>query len=271
MPFVGGAKPLVIYHGGCHDGFCAAWLIHSFGGYSDVEYYPAVYGEPPPDVTGRQVLMLDFSYSREVLEQMYEKSSGLFVLDHHKTAQAALEGLPYCEFDMDRSGAQLTWDWLVDCHGDDLPKRPWMVDYTADRDLWRWALPFSKEKNAALRSWPLNFEVWNWLATRTSDAMISDGEAILRAEEVTVQVHIDRAQEVDFFGHKVLSVNATSLFSEIAGRLAEGRPFGVCWFEHDGMRTYSLRSREDGVDVSEIAKSAGGGGHVHAAGFEVRL
>jgi len=29
-----------------------------------------------------------------------------------------------------------------------------------------------------------------------------------------------------------------------------------------------LRSTSDGVDVSAIAKAHGGGGHVHAAGFE---
>jgi nanoRNase/pAp phosphatase (c-di-AMP/oligoRNAs hydrolase) len=29
----------------------------------------------------------------------------------------------------------------------------------------------------------------------------------------------------------------------------------------------SLRSRDDGPDVSEIAKRFGGGGHEHAAGF----
>lgn len=33
--------------------------------------------------------------------------------------------------------------------------------------------------------------------------------------------------------------------------------------------SYSLRSREGGVDVSEIAKQFGGGGHKHAAGFRL--
>ena len=265
-------NPLVIYHGGCWDGFCAAWLIHRFGGDPEAEYFPAVYGKPPPEVAGRPVMMLDFSYPRPVLEQMASEASGLVVLDHHKTAQAALEGLPYCTFDMDLSGAQLTWNWLKRMHGDDLPEEPWMVRYTADRDLWRWELPDSKEVNAALRSYPLDFEVWNHIyRTRDAGHLVPDGRAILRAEEVTIQVHVDWAREVDFFGHQVLMVNATSLFSEIAGRLAEGRPFGVCWFEHDGLRTYSLRSREGGVDVSEIAKAHGGGGHKLAAGFEVKL
>jgi nanoRNase/pAp phosphatase (c-di-AMP/oligoRNAs hydrolase) len=146
------------------------------------------------------------------------------------------------------------------------------VDYTADRDLWRWALPDSREVNAALRSYPLDFEVWDRLwAEESPESLKRDGAAILRAEEVTIQVHIDRAREIDFDGYKVLSVNATSLFSEIAGRLSAGRPFGMCWFERDGVRQYSLRSRDDGVDVSEIAKAHGGGGHAKAAGFEERI
>lgn len=38
---------------------------------------------------------------------------------------------------------------------------PWLVDYTEDRDLWRHKLPDSEEINAALRSYPLDFELWD--------------------------------------------------------------------------------------------------------------
>jgi len=263
-------KPLVIYHGpDCWDGFCAAWLMHKFGFDDDADYHPAQYDEPPPDVAGRVVYVLDFSYPRPVLERMKEESLGMVVLDHHKTAQADLADLSYCIFDMTRSGAELTWarlSWINQGH---MPDRPWLVDYTADRDLWRWALPDSKEVNAALRSYPLDFAVWDHLdEDRTPESMKQDGTAILRAEEVTIQTHLARAREVEFDGYRVLSVNATSLFSEIAGRLAEDRPFGVVWFERGSVRQYSLRSREGGIDVSEIAKAHGGGGHFHAAGFE---
>ena len=34
-------------------------------------------------------------------------------------------------------------------------------------------------------------------------------------------------------------------------------------------RVFSLRSTEEGLDVSEIAKQYGGGGHKHASGFRV--
>jgi nanoRNase/pAp phosphatase (c-di-AMP/oligoRNAs hydrolase) len=70
-------------------------------------------------------------------------------------------------------------------------------------------------------------------------------------------------------GHTIRAVNATVLFSEIAGELAKGMPFGACYFDRfDGKRQWSLRSDEQGVDVSLIAKAHGGGGHAHAAGFE---
>jgi len=62
------------------------------------------------------------------------------------------------------------------------------------------------------------------------------------------------------------------LFSYIAGELAKDRPFGTYYIDrHDGKRQWSLRSRDGGVDVSEIAKAHGGGGHKQAAGFEESL
>lgn len=59
---------LVIYHGGCIDGFTSAWVAWRELG-TEAEYFPAFYpvgGELTklPDVTGRDVLMLDFCVSR---------------------------------------------------------------------------------------------------------------------------------------------------------------------------------------------------------------
>ncbi len=50
---------LVIYHGGCPDGFTAAWVVHKV--YPEAEFYPGVYGQAPPDVAGRDVILVDFS------------------------------------------------------------------------------------------------------------------------------------------------------------------------------------------------------------------
>lgn len=265
-------KPLVIYHANCWDGFCAAWVAHKALG--EIEAVPAYYGASPPDVTSREVYVLDFSYPREVLLGMKEQAKSLLVLDHHKTAQAALDGLDFCVFDMGKSGGRLAWERFAYLGGRLGMKSPWLVDYTEDRDLWRHALPDSENINAALRSYPLDFALWDEFndAVGQREMFKREGSAIRRAERTIVETHVRNAREREMDGHKVLTVNATVLFSEIAGELAKDRPFGACYFDRqDGKRQWSLRSRDGGVDVSAIAKAHGGGGHAQAAGYEESL
>lgn len=262
-------KTLVLYHANCWDGFCAAWAFHRAD--PNAEFVPVQYGDAPPDVTGRDVYVLDFSFKRDVLLAMKAAAKSLLVLDHHKTAEAELAGLDFCTFDMNKSGARLTWEFLAD-RGDVHPIEPWLVDYTEDRDLWLWRRPNSREINSALRTYPLDFDEWDVLYadSATLPRLINEGAAILRAEKAIIESHVRNAHETTIDGHRVLVVNATTLISEIAGELAKDRPFGVCWFEGDNNeRVYSLRSRDGGVDVSEIAKRHGGGGHRNAAGFRV--
>lgn len=279
-------KPLVIYHANCWDGFCAAWVARKALG--DIEAFPAHYGAPPPDCRGRNVYVLDFSYPREVMLRLFREALTVVVLDHHKTAQAALDGivdqyisspvnlanpaetLPQIVFDMEHSGGRLAWrhfahekSWLTNL-------APWLVDYTEDRDLWRHALDGTHEINAALRSYPLDFELWDQFEKKDPrSTFYYEGAAIRRAERAIVYSHVRNARTVEMDGHRVKAVNATVLFSEIAGELAKDAPFGACYFDRqDGKRQWSLRSDENGVDVSAISKSHGGGGHAHAAGYE---
>lgn len=262
-------KPLVLYHAGCFDGFCAAWVAHTaFKG--DCECIPVQYGEPPPEVAGRDVYIVDFSYKRPIMAKIIRTAKSVVVLDHHKTAQAELAdlGSDTIVFDMNRSGGRLTWDWFFPGQ-----RSPWLIDYTEDRDLWRHKLPNTQELNAWLRSWPMDFAKWTEYVTVSLDLYdiwVAEGAAILRNERQIVAMHVKNAREIELDGHKTLAVNATVLISEIAGELAADRPFGACYFDTDKGRVWSLRSRPDGVDVSEIAKNHGGGGHKHAAGFEVR-
>lgn len=268
-------KPLVMFHANCWDGFCAAWVARMALG--EIEAVPVNYGQSVPAVDGRHVYVLDFSFPREKLLAMHEDATSLLVLDHHKTAQDALAGLDFCHFDMNKSGGRLAWEYFARVCGPSpadvtIPPSPWLVDYTEDRDLWRHALPNSQEVNAALRSYPLDFDLWTRQFAGGMPAplsLVQEGAAIRRAEKQIVETHVRNARRIEIDGHQVLSVNATVLFSEIAGELAKGHPFGATYFDRqDGKRQWSLRSTAEGVDVSAIAKAHGGGGHVHAAGYE---
>lgn len=256
-------KPLIIYHANCWDGFCAAWVT-SRALKGEAELYAAHYGTTPPEVKGRHVWVVDFSYPRETLLCMATSAESIVVLDHHKSAKEALAGLSFCRFEDNKSGGRMAWEFW---HGKQVP--PWLVDYTEDRDLWRHALPDSQAINAALRSYPLSLELWDRFAELPPETFVKEGEAIRRREKQIVDDHVRNAREVEMDGHKILAVNATVMFSEIAGELAKAGPFGACWFERqDGKRVWSLRSTEAGVDVSQIAKAHGGGGHRQSAGFE---
>ena len=77
-------------------------------------------------------------------ERLAARAGSTRVLDHHATAAEDLAGLPFVTIDLDRSGAVLAWEHFH-------PGRPvpLLLRYVQDRDLWRWALPRSREVNAA--------------------------------------------------------------------------------------------------------------------------
>ena len=265
---------LVLYHAACADGFCAAWVWRTFF-CRDAEFHAIQYGDDicPGEVAGRDVAILDFSFKRDVLLELKAEARSLLVLDHHVTAQEELKGLDFCVFDMNKSGARLTWDYICGQRGHDADvDRPFLVDYTEDRDLWRFSLPDSDLVTEALRSYPRTFVYWDQLHASGLDLLRRDGTALVRMRDLTVDRAVRRFLLNPTFceigGHRVPTVNATYFISEIAHGLAMNNPFAACFFVVSPTRyVYSLRSREDGLDVSEIARRYGGGGHVHAAGF----
>ncbi len=252
---------VVLYHAECTDGFGAAWAV--WKRFPDAKFLPVKHGDPPPnDLIDRHLLMVDFSYSRDVIEAMQGKAASLFILDHHVTAQAALADLPYVHFDMEKSGAVLAWEWV---HGQPVP---WMMQYIQDKDLWQWRLPDSREINAALSSYPFEFSVWDKLS---QDVLEVEGRGILRHENVLIDKMVAEAVMVEFEGATVPAVYSPVLTSQVGERLSKDNPFGIIWHQRDGRRYVSMRSRAGGVSVADIAARYGGGGHTHAAGFSFAL
>jgi len=279
------SKLLCIYHGNCADGFGAAWVVRKALG-EDVEFYPGVHQESPPDVTRRDVLMVDFSYKYPVMLDIIDAANSVKVMDHHKTAEEDLR--PLFEsgeitgvFDMERSGAGITWDYFF-------PEslRPALINHIEDRDLWRFKLPGTRQIQAAVFSYPYDFEVWDRLA----DSFDEFGDTILRQEGTAIERkhHKDIAelvqvvtrpmrfrypeQDAHNLGYAVVPMaNLPYTLTSDAGHLLCGDeyPFAGCYWDTPEGRVFSLRSRDNGADVGEIAKQYGGGGHKHASGFRV--
>jgi hypothetical protein len=260
-------RRVVIYHGNCIDGFTAAWVAWRALG-DGAEYVPAKYGDPPPDVKGADLLILDFSYPRAELVAMAADAASIRVLDHHATAWRDLEGLDFCTIDLERSGAGLAWDAF-----NPGAERPWLVDYVEDRDLWRFKLTASESINAYVGAVPRgSFEDWTALCDRGPITVANMGEAILMRVKSYVDEMAKQARILRVAGHDVPVVNAPYInTSELVGHLAESAPFAIGWYQRgDGLYAYSLRSR-GAIDVSKLAEAYGGGGHMRAAGFHSAL
>ena len=299
-------KPLVVFHAHCTDGFgaaFAAWM--KFG--DEAEYLPASYGKFQwPVVTGRNVYILDFSFSKEETEGVMKNANKVVWLDHHKTAFEMWCGKyekgdqfidrtepNYIYLNDNKSGAMLAWEYF---HPGTLA--PMMIKHIDDRDRWQFKIEWSKEFHAALDSYkPWSFEQWKKFLDDPSDELgLSDiavielkneGSAILRAHEQNVKSVVAAGRRdclVPFTpvgSHWSivpqmmlgLACNCPPFLASDAGHeLAnQSKTFGLCWYQgRDGKAKVSLRSNGD-YDVSVIAKSFGGGGHRNAAGFEVEM
>lgn len=272
-------KPLVIYHGNCADGFTAAWICHRL--HPNWEYYPATHGDPPPSTLGRDVIIMDFSYNRDTMLAMVAGAKSVVILDHHVSAQKALQGLDKTSenctliFDMEKSGARLAWEYFYQ-----EAQVPWLVAFVEDRDLGGpWGTPRyadTREVSAAIFSYEYTWENWDNLYRVCEDQrqlqfLIAEGAAIERKHHKDIAELLERlSTKLYIGGHHVPAANMPyTLASDAAHKLAEGAPFAACWFETAKGIEFSLRSRPDGLDVSEIAKQYGGGGHKHAAGFRI--
>ncbi|WP_156428097.1 phosphohydrolase [Novosphingobium sp. FSW06-99] len=294
---------IMIYHADCADGFGAAWAVWKKWG-NRVQFFPASYGDAPPEVLGKHVLIGDFSYKSDGLASLHGAAS-VVILDHHKTAEADLalyrrfsekphrftmpvaasmardladNGYPPINalFDMDRSGARMVWDF---CHpGVEVPL---LIRLIEDRDLWRFTFPETKPFGAWLRCEPMTFDAWSAVDDRLCK---ENGLAEIMAEALAMQRFMDqKVDEIARFARVchlggfggVPVCNCPPMFASEVGHYLLAKypdaPFSATYCDLKSFRGWSLRSEDGRQDVSFVAKKFGGGGHRNAAGFGVPL
>lgn len=294
-------KTIVIYHGGCRDGFCAAWVVNKYFTYKfeeycksgkdypgEITYHPGFYGQEPPDCKDKNIIIVDFAYSLETMQFIEKNCKTLIWLDHHKTAEsiaAYFEIEKYFSrvkfiFDNNRSGAGITWDYFFPNKS-----RPWLVDYIEDRDLWKKQLTDNEIVNAYIACLEFSFDVWdNVLECELYEIKERGLVALMKTEQYVREVcknvyftNICNPKSVDkdmFNGWisiptvNICQVDCSEVLAELL-KLYPDSPFSLYWFKRaDGMYQYGLRSKDD-FDVSAVAKLFGGGGHKNAAGFQL--
>lgn len=281
---------MIIYHSPCLDGTGSAFAAWKYFSNHDneskidkknLEYIPTSIGKAPPDVTDKNVMICDFSYRKDVLLDMISKAKNILIIDHHETAMKDLESIPnqYKIFDMKHSGAYLTWKYFFP----DQPV-PLLIEYIQDHDIWTKKLPLTDECSAwmsTLKSTsPEIFELFNQLLDeeKLMNEIKTLGVPYLKYINHTVDEKSkrfmikfteirDRGKEKYYF---IIYKNSTIHLSELGNRLITDNPiadFAVVYCHSEwGTTSFSLRSDDQHVNVADIARNFGGGGHRNASG-----
>lgn len=216
-----------------------------------------------------EVYICDFSYPRDVLDELRSRASKLVILDHHKTAKEALEGFPGAIFDMNKSGAVLAWEYF---HPNE--PVPLLLQHVQDRDLWRFNLQGTNEVHSSLML--LGDDLNSWEAMAEDSEMgryfmaeaVKTGSTILKYETKKVEGAVKSVKVLPYRGYKVGVLNTTTLVSEIGSEIYNTLDvdFSMSYFiDPEGLAVLSFRSKGD-FDVSALARELGGGGHKNAAG-----
>lgn len=278
----------IFYHNDL-DGRCAAAIVRlalkqsptADDGY-DVQYIEMDYNRDVPieDIQpDERIIIVDFSFKPEVMEKVLKITFGVVWIDHHKTIfdykySKELDGIR----DVNFSGCELAWKYFF-------PDRPMprAVELIGDRDKWAWK--FGKETaefnmGMQIRSHQPQDVVWNnlllpflpeynWaeeISFTGMEHIRKDGcISLLFREQFCKDYANSSGFETMFEGHKCFALNLYHFGSETFGDRID--KYDVCLsFVFNG-KNWQVSLYSKCLDVSEIAKIYGGGGHKGAAGF----
>ena len=233
-----------------------------------------------------KLFITDISVNKEIADKLLSISDKVILLDHHKTA-LWLNEYPYALVQVEDEsigkmcGAYLFYEYLKKNHKefDDTPALKLFIDYVRMYDTWEW-----KEKYDNIIPKRLNDLMYMDGPNEFIDKMIyrlgnnlaifDDTDLMkLQIEQTYINSYIAQKNETLivndslFPEHIVGIVFADKYISELGNKLCELHPeLDFVVLINMSTLTVSYRTVKDDLDLSDIAKGFGGGGHPKASG-----
>lgn len=282
-------KRLCYFHNKDMDGyFSGAVVKHK---YPDVELRGWDYKDPVPSYEEMmdfdEVILIDITFPLEILLQLSSESKDpkFTIIDHHISYKRQVD--TYLEV-----GGQLPFEYIFDdkLSACELGMKhyfgyiPPIIELVGKYDTWR-ANGTPEWETTVL---PMKYFLYgrvgkpedvkeDWLTNKifpsVIEIMTNTGKAIMSYERKMDESKTrNYAFETEAYGLRALCMNTNFFSSETM--ITEFDPSKhdlMIGFSFNGSNWgVSLRSVEDGTDVSVIARERGGGGHRGAAGFEAK-
>lgn len=278
----------VVYHSPCNDGSAAAWVVNLFHKLQgkDIELIPCKASDEPiyTKLIGKRVLFVDICPRLEYILVAAKVTKEIQIIDHHKTNYEAFESqeLPNnvkALFDMGRSGCQLAWKYYSD------EPEPWFISYIGAYDIWDFSLlPNVREIYSGMAEYHLfSFAGYQAMYENLSNddyfkRILEHGKIELEKRNKIIQYVIDNKKIKCNFRRQYnvwLFTCSKHLISDVGHNLmnyafSNGKfpdfTVGLIYYTDEYEKvSIHMRSDEFGIDVGELCRSLGGGGHRNAA------
>ncbi len=271
------------YHKSDLDGQCSGAIVKLK--FPECEMIGIQYGDPFPwenVIPGEAVWMVDFSLQPFGDMIRLSNLAELYWMDHHKSSldeayewKFMASGGQNCQ--IGKAGCELTWQ---SCHPEIPPPRA--VTLLGRYDVWdHHNYPGALEFQYGMRNQddtrPDNVDFWSDILDGCGEVnrITFTGETILAYETRQNAAYVRSCGfEVELDGLRCLAVNkgltGSLLFASRYDPEKHDAMLAFC-LRKSGQWTVSLYSDKSDVDVSEICKARGGGGHKGAAGFQCAI
>lgn len=264
---------VVLYHKNCVDGFTGAWVAHKKFG-EGASYVAVSRGEGLPlGLEGKEVYVVDFSFSKEDIVRAEEIMKRFVILDHHISSKEDVESAKEHVFTTEYSGAYLAYQYFF-------PEKevPLFIRYVSEGDTFLRRLPNDELYTPYVYAVPYEFTEYDKL-----ENLFSTEEGLKKLEDLSHAVHLceDKVFEpllnsihfVELEGVVMPAINATlpiHLRSIALHKIyTQFPPVALSYRFDEGDWKCSLRSNGD-FDCTIIAGKFGGGGHKGSAGFAIK-
>lgn len=233
-----------------------------------------------------KLFITDISVKKELADALNNVSDKVILLDHHKTA-LWLNEYPFALVQVEDEsvgkmcGAYLFYEYLKKNHKefDDTPALKLFIDYVRMYDTWEWKEKYDniipKRLNDLMYIDGPNEFIDKMVYRLGNNLFILDDTDLmkLQIEQTYINSYIAQKNETlmvndDLFPEYTVGITfADKYISELGNKLCELHPeLDFVVLINMSTLTVSYRTVKDNLDLSDIAKRFGGGGHPKASG-----
>ena len=229
------------------------------------------------------VIMVDFSFSPEIMLKIKESVKEFIWIDHHKSAIANSEKNGYSDLpglrDMEYAACELTWKYMMENE-----TMPIAIQYLGRFDIWDHKDPKVLYFQEGMKSLKVIYptlkdtrELWSRLI-ENDEALIQ--EILIKGQIIYEDMKTRNARlcdknsyVIEFEGLRLLAVNQPNVNAKFfESKYDPKKHDAMCAFSYKpehGKWVVSLYTTHHNVNILAVATKFGGGGHAKACGFSL--